>query len=240
MYALADTCGVDRSVLNFDRYFHLGLSNMPEILLSNPKLDFPRRPAPNQILAYYPPHLDREEVGGDYRLTKALDRFVAERASGRRLIYCSLGTGGWRYKGAEQFLRKVAESAIGQDYNLLVAIGEDFDLAAFPCNEPNIHVCRYAPQLKVLRHADLMITHGGMNTLNECFELGVPMIVRPGTKEIDQAGNAVRVRFQSRARVEVNAGGRSNVTELLSIRRVSAGLYRAINFERSPCAWANL
>ncbi|MBV7332993.1 hypothetical protein KFU94_33145 [Chloroflexi bacterium TSY] len=48
------------------------------------------------------------------------------------------------------------------------------DLGTLP---PNVKAFSSVPQLDVLRHADLMLCHGGITTINECIFFGVPMIV---------------------------------------------------------------
>lgn len=192
---MARTWGVDPRVISFDRYFHLGLRDVPELILSPRALDFPRTPAPNQHYVGLPPDLSRQEVASDYRFNRLFERMAGERAQGRPLVYCSLGTGAWRYTGAERFLHRVIEAARGQRWNLILTAG-DFPLEQFADLPPNVAVFQTVPQLTVLRQTDLMITHGGMNSITECALLGVPMLVYPGTHEIDQAGNAARVAFQ--------------------------------------------
>jgi zeaxanthin glucosyltransferase len=197
---LADSCGVDRNAINFDRYFHIGLRNRPEILLSPQELDFPQTLAPNQRYFKNPPDLDREETSADYAFGPIFERMKAERKQGIPLVYCSLGTAGWRYKGAERFLQNVIRTSAKKSWNLIVSIGETITRESMGEIPPNVGAFRSVPQLKVLKNADLMITHGGMNSIRECAALNVPMIVCPGTKEIDQAGNAARVVFWKRGK----------------------------------------
>jgi zeaxanthin glucosyltransferase len=188
---MARAWGVDQRVISFDRYFHLGLRDVPELILSPRALDFPRTPAPNQHYVGLTPDLNRREVACDYRFNRIFERMAGDRAKGRPLVYCSLGTGAWRYAGAERFLQRVIEAARGQRWNLILTVGE-FPLEQVADLPPNVAVFQIVPQLTVLRQADLMITHGGMNSITECALLGVPMLVCPGTHEIDQAGNAAR------------------------------------------------
>ena len=56
---------------------------------------------------------------------------------------------------------------------------------------PNIRAYSFVPQLEVLQHADLFITHAGMNSVNEAMYHGVPMLVMPIMN--DQPINAEQV-----------------------------------------------
>lgn len=55
-----------------------------------------------------------------------------------------------------------------------------------------VHVFGWVPQLDVIAHADAAITHGGINSVDECVTHGVPMLVYCGG-ETDMAGTTSRV-----------------------------------------------
>lgn len=57
-----------------------------------------------------------------------------------------------------------------------------------------VHACSWVPQMDVLRHADVVVTHGGINTIDECVISGVPMLVFCGG-ETDMAGNTARIEY---------------------------------------------
>jgi zeaxanthin glucosyltransferase len=191
----ARTAGVDPETISFDRYFHIGLRNVPEFLLSPKAIDFPRNYRTNQFHVGVSIDLLRSETSEDYTFGARLAELVAARERGRPLVYCSLGTAPWRYKGAEDFLIRVVHAAAGRDWSLVIAVGAHFSFEKFrPCPR-NVAAFQSVPQLRVLKQSDLMITHGGMNSIAECATLGVPMLVYPGTGDIDQRGNAARVVF---------------------------------------------
>lgn len=191
---MACVWAVDPHVISFNRYFHLGLRNVPEIILSPRALDFPRALAPNQYYVGASVDLDRQEAASDYLFDRVFRRMVIMRADERPLVYCCLGTGAWRYTGAEDFLRRVILASRSQHWNLIIACG-DFATEQFSDLPENVAIFKVVPQMVILDHADLMITHGGMNSITECITFGVPMLVYPGTSEIDQPGNAARVVF---------------------------------------------
>lgn len=55
-----------------------------------------------------------------------------------------------------------------------------------------VHVFSWVPQLELLKHADVVVTHGGINTIDECVLHGVPMLMHCGF-ETDMGGNTARV-----------------------------------------------
>jgi UDP:flavonoid glycosyltransferase YjiC (YdhE family) len=218
--------GIAPRSVSFNRYFHMGLSTVPEIILSPREIDFPTTPAPNQFYVGPSVDMDRTEMGSDYSFESRFSRIVNAKRAGRPLVYCSLGTGSWRYNGAETFLARVIRASEGARWNLIMAVGTEIDLSFFPKTPANVNLFHVVPQLRVLRETDLMVTHGGMNSITECILSAVPMLVVPGTSQIDQAGNAARVSFHCIGRTGSLKGDsvariRSNIDHLLG-----SSLYR--------------
>lgn len=58
-----------------------------------------------------------------------------------------------------------------------------------PCPS-NMYVFQHLPQLHLLSYCDLMVTLGGMNSIAECIEKEVPMLVCPLSLKSDQLGNS--------------------------------------------------
>ena len=52
----------------------------------------------------------------------------------------------------------------------------------------NIYAYSFVPQIEVLSHADVFLTHCGMNSINEALCFGVPMVAMPFIN--DQVTNA--------------------------------------------------
>lgn len=55
----------------------------------------------------------------------------------------------------------------------------------------NIYAYSYVPQIEVLKHTDVFVTHCGMNSVNEAICYGVPMVTIPFIN--DQISNAQRI-----------------------------------------------
>ena len=73
-------------------------------------------------------------------------------------------------------------------HRVVVSMGPQHELLRLA---PNLTGAELVPQTRVLPHADLVITHGGNNTVTECFHFGRPMLVLPIFW--DQHDNAARV-----------------------------------------------
>jgi MGT family glycosyltransferase len=112
--------------------------------------------------------------------------------SNKKLVYCALGMLSYRFKGAKDFLRMIIDAvAPQQDWQLVMSTGEHLDPVDFGQLPENVILVNRAPQLKILRRAAVIITHGGLNTIKESILLGVPMIIFPWSRPV----NGVRVAY---------------------------------------------
>ncbi|MFH8769506.1 macrolide family glycosyltransferase [Streptomyces sp. NPDC017958] len=91
-----------------------------------------------------------------------------------------------------EFFGTVAEAFNGLDRHVVMAIGDRCEPSDLPPLPPNVEAHRWVPNTAVLRHASLVIHHGGMATTMEALQHGVPSLVVPRLPE--QARNARRVR----------------------------------------------
>ncbi|MFF3617324.1 macrolide family glycosyltransferase [Streptomyces sp. NPDC002580] len=107
----------------------------------------------------------------------------------RPAVLISLGTAatGW----PEFFSLAVEAFRDLTDREVVIAVGDHLDPAELGELPPHFTVRRHVPQLDVLRHAGLFVTHGGMNSTMEALYHGVPMVVIPQMNE--QRANGLRV-----------------------------------------------
>ncbi|MBN2910302.1 glycosyl transferase [Polycladomyces sp. WAk] len=94
----------------------------------------------------------------------------------RRVIYVSMGT---IVNYQVELYRKCIEAFRDLDVTVILSIGQHTPLEELPEIPDNFIVRHYVPQLEVLKHADLFITHGGMNSTNEGLYYGVPLLIIP-------------------------------------------------------------
>jgi MGT family glycosyltransferase len=114
----------------------------------------------------------------------ALPDALADKAG--PLVYFSLGSLG---SADVQLMRRVIECLSATPYRYIVSKGPlhgEIELA------PNMAGAQFLPQASVLPACDLVITHGGNNTVTECLHFGKPMIVLP--LFWDQHDNAQRMQ----------------------------------------------
>ncbi len=94
----------------------------------------------------------------------------------RPLIYVSMGT---LLNKQRRLYRACIEAFAAAPVSVVMSIGRHTRAATLGALPPNIQVYPWVPQLELLRHADLFITHGGMNSVNESIHARVPMLVIP-------------------------------------------------------------
>ena len=101
------------------------------------------------------------------------------------LVYLSLGSLG---SADVDLMRRLVATLAESRHRFVVSLGpqhSEYELA------DNMRGAEFLPQTTILRHVDLVITHGGNNTVTECFHFGKPMIVLP--LFWDQYDNAQRI-----------------------------------------------
>lgn len=102
------------------------------------------------------------------------------------IIYISIGS----ILSSKKFCKKCIKAFGNKELSVILNTGRvnPETLGNIPSN---IWTYSFVPQLEVLQHTDLFITHGGMNSVNEAMYYGVPMLVMPFIN--DQPLNAAQV-----------------------------------------------
>lgn len=101
------------------------------------------------------------------------------------VVYISLGT---VVKGSVSFFQNCIEAFRGENIDVIISAGQNFDISRLKSIPSNIHIYKSVPQTEILSFADVFVTHGGMNSVSEALVYGVPMVVIPF--EADQPVNA--------------------------------------------------
>jgi len=156
-----------------------------EWILGPRELDFPRRrPRPSRV--YVGACVDTERSEEPLELSLLSDP--------RPLVCCAVGSHGphWNADNRRRLLQAVAEAFRARPgLHLLLQVGDARDLARLGSLPDHIVARPWYPQLQVLAHANLIISHGGFSTVREALFYGVPLLIFPCG--VDQPGDAARV-----------------------------------------------
>ena len=172
-----------------NRIAHFKILNTTELILFPPEFDFPRRSDP--LTRFIGPFVDRERRESEFE-------WPYPEKTDRPVIFCSLGSMSSIFKNKDSFYDRVIEGfRQRQDLVLIMSVGKNNKYLGDRDLPSNIHLCEYAPQLKILAKTDLFITHGGAGSVREAIYFGVPMLVYPWQSRSDMFGNADRIAFHN-------------------------------------------
>jgi MGT family glycosyltransferase len=100
----------------------------------------------------------------------------------RPSIYISLGT---INNNRPEFYRACFDAFGDHAGTVVLSAGKNTDLKALGKIPDHFIVRGFVPQLEVLQHSDVFITHGGLNSVQEGLYYGVPLVVVP--QHVEQA-----------------------------------------------------
>ena len=121
-----------------------------------------------------------------------LDPELAAHVEGPEpLVLVSLGT---LHSGTDAFFRACFDVLADLPARVLLAVGSHTDPGRLGPPPANTLVRASVPQLEVLRHTAVFVTHGGMNSALEGLANGVPLVVVPQQFEQLLIGRAVAER----------------------------------------------
>lgn len=106
----------------------------------------------------------------------------------RPTLYFTLGTV-FNTESGDLFVR-VLRALQRVQANVIVTVGKHINPLEFGEQADHIYITQYIPQLDVLPHCDLVISHAGSGTVIGCLAHGVPMVLVP--MGADQLNNAER------------------------------------------------
>jgi len=107
------------------------------------------------------------------------------------LVYVSLGT---VHNAKQDFYLKCFKALANLPCKVVMSVGKNTDIAALGPVPANFLVRNRVPQLDILKRAQVFVSHGGMNSINESTYFGVPLVMVP--QQFEQAFNARRIRKQ--------------------------------------------
>jgi MGT family glycosyltransferase len=163
-------------------------------------LDFPRTNLPGNFHFTGPFKSDA---------TRPYVEFPWARLDGRPILYASLGT---TRNVQPAVFHLIAEGCKDLGLQLVISLGGRFAPEDFANLPGDPVVTKFAPQLDLLKLAQIVITHSGPNTVFEALMAGKPMVAVPIA--LDQSAIAARL-------------ARLGIAEVLPVMRLSAERIRA-------------
>jgi MGT family glycosyltransferase len=143
------------------------------------------------------------------------------------------------------FFAPFVEAFGGRDeWELVISVGKTIEPQAFGALPDNVIVRQSVPQVALLAHVDVFVTHAGANSMHESLLFDVPMVCIPcfgdqphNTAQVMNAGAGVQLAFETlntgdiRAQVErvaADASFRTQAARLGAELRAAGGIDRAI------------
>ena len=169
--------------------FYYGIKNVKRIVLAPEYLETSIKNDDNTYIFLKDKRNEELFFNEDYQQLK--ERITNQQNS--KIILCSFGTLVSEHD-KQHFLNRLNE-AVRNENVLLIVVSKNMNIIA--AKNENVLIYPSVPQLDLLKYCDLMIHHGGFNTIKECMQFQVPMLIYAlKKKNYDWLGNAARVKWR--------------------------------------------
>lgn len=169
--------------------------NLPNLSLRAFEFEFPHERFPNAHYVGPMVNPERREAELDASLEAKLKQLVARRQEGvgnRRLIFCGLSS---HFASDSTFVSRLLDALRERpDWDLILSLGGKQSADELGQLPVNVHPFSWVPMLRVLKQVDAAVVHGGINTVDECILMGVPMLVYDAGY-LDMPGTTARVVY---------------------------------------------
>lgn len=158
-----------------EQKYSISIADFPQMMISGADLNiiFTSR--------YFQP--DSELFGDNYlfvgpSITDREDKgdFPFEKLKDSPVVYMALGT---LVNNRPDLYKICMESLQELDVKVVLSIGKRLSTSSLGTIPDNFIVRNYVPQLDVLRHSDVFITHCGMNSTSEGLYFNTPLVMLP-------------------------------------------------------------
>ncbi|AKG34774.1 macrolide family glycosyltransferase [Paenibacillus durus] len=119
-------------------------------------------------------------IGPSFPQRKTINHFPLDLLKDKKVLYISMGT---VLDHVEQFFNTCIDAFSDFEGKVVIAAGEKADFTKIKQAPENFIISPYVPQLEVLNVSDVIVTHGGMNSVNEAIHYNVPLVVIPHDKD---------------------------------------------------------
>lgn len=177
--------------------FNFMVEKVTEFILAPREFDFPDfRLEPTQHYIGFMPNRHRLDLPDpDYIKTQEIIQ-EQKRARNLKLIYCSFGSIESEQKGIIlSFLNKLINIVQRENHLLVISLKAQSSYRNQLRAADNVYLFKSVPQVDVLEHTDLFITHGGLGSIKEAIDAEVPMLMYPVHRDYDPIGNSARVVY---------------------------------------------
>lgn len=194
--------------IDLKRPFIIGIKGIEILAMTPASLDFPRKHPPKCQYAPSRVDLKREENILNKRYLRIMEEvcLLKQQHPDTKVIYCFSSTIQGVEKRSKIIFKKIRNICLrNPQFVFILSVGKYHNTSYLLPTPSNMYIFQYIPQLHLLSYCDLMITLGGMNSIAECIEKEVPMLVCPLSLKSDQLGNSARVVYHGlglRARIK--------------------------------------